>query len=167
MTFSMCRIALFLCLGTPSPARRTAVAAPQVIVLNGGPLHHRILLTDYAENHQLMLATGHVVQVSPDSLRVRPRIRVAMYWGFQWKGRTDLPDTVSAFAVMNGAQAGTLYPAWRGRSALLVVGPAGGMPASTRMISAAGLAILISHDIPVAIEEPRERHPSTANSMSF
>jgi hypothetical protein len=100
-----------------------------------------------------MLAVTGAAQMSPDSLRDRPRIRVALYWGSQWKGRSDLPDSVSMIAAMEGAQPGSFYPAWHGRPPIWIFGPTGAMPTSARTISKEGIAILSRHRIPVAIPE--------------
>src|SRR5437773_1662260 len=132
MTSSLGRIAVGILLVTVIPARPSMLAAPQVIVLNGGPLHHRVALTDFDENLQLMVWMSRVVQPAPDSLRNRPRIRVAMYWGAQWRGRGDLPDSVSTSLFGTGVQAGAFYPAWRGRSPIWVFGAVGGMRSSSR-----------------------------------
>jgi len=50
MTSSIARIALGILFEAPAPAPGTAVAAPQVIVFNGGPLQHRVILGDFDEN---------------------------------------------------------------------------------------------------------------------
>jgi hypothetical protein len=136
---------------TAALSRASHFAAPQVIVANGGPLKQRVVLSDFEENHRLMLATTEQASVPPDSLRQRPRIRVAMYWGFHWKGRLDLPDSVGLLTSANGAQPGAFYPAARGQPAIWVFGVSAGGPASARQITAEGLAILKRHQIPIAI----------------
>lgn len=127
-------------------------AAPQVIVANGGPLTHRIVLSDLDENFRLMLAASEVAQVSVSSFRQRPCIRIAMYWGHQWQGKLDLPDSVTAFAAANGAQAGAFCPAFRKQPAMWLFGAYGAAPASPRRVAAEGLAILSRHKIPTTTE---------------
>lgn len=150
MRSSLTRLSLLALLAAPAPSRVPAMAAPEVIVFNGGPLQHRVTLSDFAENARLMQSTSQEVRTTSDSLRVRPRIRVAMYWGTQWRGRLDLPDSISAFAF-DGAQSGTLYPAWRGKPARWVFGSVWGAAGGTRAISAEGIALLRKHEIPVVI----------------
>lgn len=136
-------------IATSSPASR--FAAPQIIVANGGPLRQRVVLSDFTENHRLMLATTQSAMVQRESLVQRPRVRVAMYWGFQWKGRTDLPDSVDVLSAATGAQPGSFYPAARGQPAVWVFGASAGSPTSIRWITAEGLAILQRHKIPIAV----------------
>lgn len=127
-------------------------AAPQVIVFGGGPLRQRVVLNDWSENQRLMLAAGRVVRVPADSFRNRPRISVAMYWGSQWKDRTDLPDSVSIFSTLDGAQSGAFYPRVKGQPGLWVFGPAAASPGSTRILEREGMAILAKHGVPVDIK---------------
>ena len=134
---------------TSSPASR--FAAPQLIVANGGPLSQRVVLSDFAENHRLMLATTQPATVQTESLARRPRVRVAMYWGLQWKGRIDLPDSVDMLGTATGAQPGSFYPATRGQPAIWVFGASAGSPTSMRSVAAEGLAILKSHNVPIAV----------------
>ena len=129
----------------------SAFAAPEIIVANGGPLTRRIVLSDFAENHRLMLADVEVPPVREASLRVRPRIRLAMYWGVHWKGRLDLPDSVSRIALLEGAQGGAFYPAFRGQPALLQFAASGAALGRARGVAPAGLAILAQHGIPITI----------------
>jgi hypothetical protein len=143
---------LVLAAAPGAPSDRLPFAAPEVIVLNGGPLHRRVVLSDWAENQRLMLATGRNVPLFPDSLRQRPRINVAMYWGVQWRGRTDLPDSVAAGLIPNGLQPGVLYPAIHGKHAVWVFGGVGEARTSARMITSEGLQILTRRGVPVAVK---------------
>src|SRR3954469_26064737 len=134
------------------PEAAAVFAAPQVIVAGGGPLRQRVVLADWNENHRLMLATTEAAAIQIESLRQRPRIRVAMYWGLQWKGRLDLPDSVTLLAAPDGAQGVPFYPGFRGRPAVWLFGAYGVTPASARHVASEGLAILAKHQIPVAVE---------------
>lgn len=126
-------------------------AAPQVIVVNGGPLRQRVVLVDFEENMRLMLATTATASVQLASLRQRPRIPVAMYWGIEWMGKLDLPDSVGPIAATPGAQPGAFYPAFRGQPAIWLFGAYGVTPASARWVKGEGLAILAKHKIPTRV----------------
>lgn len=129
-------------------------AAPAVIVFGGGPMPRRVSLTDWPENLRLMQATHTPVQVPAESLRVRRRINVAMYWGSHWRtlnDRRSLPDTVSMFDRQQGAQDGAFYPAQRGRKPVWLFGGYGPTPSSARAITSAGLEILRKHGVPVSV----------------
>ena len=163
MTIGM-RVALFalplsLIQDVSGPSAPTRLAAPEVIVMHGGPLTRRVVLGDYDENHRLMLATTERATLSVDLLRQRPRIGATMYWGTQWRGRKDLPDSVGLVVTMDGAQAGAFYPAFHGKPAIWVFGAYGTVPASARRISADGLAILAKHNIPTTVEASRPAIP--------
>jgi hypothetical protein len=123
--------------------------APRIIVLGGGPLAHRVVMQDWSENMHLLAAARSVVQVAADSLRDRPRISVAMYWGEQWRDPAQLLDSVGLLATLDGGQAGAFYPAFRGRPALWVFGAMDIMPGRTCIVTAEGLKILAKHGVPV------------------
>jgi hypothetical protein len=144
--------AVLLCLSLPRDTRSgVALAAPAVIVLAGGPQAERVVMRDWSENHRLMVSVGGTASVSLDSLRGRPRIHVGMYWGSHWQLRTDLPDSVAVSAIWPGYQSGAFYPAFRGKPALWVFGPAAIAPLSARKITPAGLRILKTRGVPVAV----------------
>jgi hypothetical protein len=127
------------------------VAAPRVIVLGGGPLRHRVVLADFDENLRLMLAATEIVRVRADSLAKRPRIRLVMYWGDQWSGQSDLPDSIGTIPFRDGAQPGAFYPAWRGQPPLWEFGAFNKVSASMRWLSGEGIAILAKRGVLVAI----------------
>src|SRR3954453_8056923 len=125
----------------------TRFAAPEVIVATGGPLTRRVVLTDFDENRRLMLAATEIAPVQSATFRSRPRIRLAMYWGVQWQGKANLPDSVTPTAAANGAQTGAFYPGFRGEPAVWLFGAYGPMRASARHVTPDGLAILARHKI--------------------
>lgn len=139
-----------LATASASPLFASRFAAPEIIVAHGGPLKQRVVLPDFAENHRLMLATDEITRVDSKSLAERPRIRLAMYWGVEWRGRLDLPDSIGPMAAANGAQAGAFYPAFHGQPPFVVFGPYGAMPTSVRRITREGLQILAAHKIPTS-----------------
>ena len=150
MTAAAVALPLWLHAGWAPSRDAPPFAAPEVIVASGGPLLRRVVLADISENLRLMLAMGGRTALQESSLGSRPRIRVAMYWGTQWRGKLDLPDSVTVFAA-DGAQPGAFYPAFRGQPALWVFGAYGTTPASVRGVAAEGLEILAKHEIPTTV----------------
>jgi hypothetical protein len=114
-------------------------------------LTQRAVLADFEENHQLMLAASEPLPATTLSLAGRPRIRVAMYWGIEWRGKMNLPDSTSAFLNQLGVQGGAFYPAFRKQPAVWVFGASTGTRGGTRRLSEHGLAILARHRIPTQI----------------
>lgn len=151
-TYALMTLPLLMAGGRHRSPGASRFAAPQVIVANGGPLRQRVVLADLDENLRLMLATTAAASVQSASLKQRPRIRVAMYWGTEWKGKLDLPDSVGPIAATNGAQPGAFYPALRGQPAIWLFGAYGVTPASARLVKGEGLAILAKHKIPTRLD---------------
>ena len=147
-------LALSLALGVDDStgSHATVFAAPEIIVANDGPLARRVVLSDVAENQRLMLASVERSPVRQTSLRSRPRVRLAMYWGVQWRGKIDLPDSVNAISLTESVQAGAFYPAYRGQPALWQFGAYGPAPVGVHGIAPAGLSILAKHGIPISVK---------------
>jgi hypothetical protein len=134
---------------TVATAHASAKAAPGRIVFSGGMLSRRIVLDNWNENLRVMLAASEIRVIPQDSLRERPRINVAMYWGLSWQIPRDAGDSTPSLSDGQRAQPGTFYPTFHGRDALWVFGPNGLMRSSTRVLQRDGLDVLATHGIPV------------------
>jgi hypothetical protein len=138
--------------GQAAGLRATPLSAPGVIVFSGKLLPKPLVLSDWDENQQLMMATTHHVALSDSSLAHRPKIDVAMYWGAMWGKYAATPESLAMLPRLREGQHGAYYPAMRGTPAVWVFGPFGVSGASTRSIGDDGIAILRAHHLPISIK---------------
>jgi len=129
-------------------------AAPGIIIVTGKPLTSRVILSDWNENHRLMMGLGRLVSMPEDSLRIRPSLNLAMYWGTRTYS-PGLRDTVPVAFSPFGSQRGTFYPATPGREPLWWFGPPLGARESMRIVGPEALAILRRRGIPTEILQGR------------
>jgi hypothetical protein len=129
----------------PKHSAHNSRAVPHTIVFAGPPLHHRIVLRDFAENQALVASLVHDRVVSVDTVG-RAAIDVAIFYvrSAVWTARP--PDSIPfAFADARSRY----YPALDKHPALLLPKLAitgAGFPAS--IVSAPGQRILARHGIP-------------------
>lgn len=125
----------------PAPTR---AAAPWAVVVYGPPLAAPVILTDWHENHRLLLAVRRDAGLAWSELDGRPYLRLTLYWGEDWKDRVRqgrLPVT---------GQQGRFYPAVGDRPAAVVIHRAVSRPVP-EPLEAECLAILAAHGVPVRL----------------
>ena len=128
-------------------AATTEAAAPRYIMVSGPSLPRPVLLTDWKENHALLLAVANARRARPgvvQRLDDRPRLRVGLFWG--WAGERPPKRQNQA------DRSGWFYPFWRSQPAvvhLLVNGKRFPRIAPVRV-----LRILDTHGIPTRLTPP-------------
>ena len=139
----------------PAPHTRRMVAAPWIIIVHG-PLPQRVVMSDWGENHSLMLAIEAPQRSDSSLVANRLYLHLAMFWGPEW---ATYPRTDEALARLRPEQANQhsrFYPAQGDSPALVLIGPADGRAYTTvGRISEAGLALLARHEIPVRLAKQR------------
>jgi len=151
-------VAVVLALTSVTPAAHpldgdlVSRAAPGVIVLSGGPLRTPIVLSNWIENQKLMMAAATTVSIPDSALAHRQKVDVEMFWGAEWSHYASTPDSLALLRRVREAQRGAYYPAAHRKPAIWVFGPAGPMPASERLLSSEGIAILRAHRVPVSVK---------------
>ncbi|TML66173.1 MAG: hypothetical protein E6G22_00605 [Actinobacteria bacterium] len=116
-------------------------AAPNYILVSGPGLEQPILLDDWAENLELLVAVGNSPRAKRPALRGlarRPRFDLAEFWA--WSANPAPTDPSQA------NQHGSFYPAHGHRPALFKMMVDG--TRVPRIASARALAILARHGVP-------------------
>lgn len=133
-------------------------AAPRVILVYGGGLSRPVVLDDWNENLDLMLAMNpNAPDVSKDSLVRRPSFRVAMFWGAVWDEYMRVGGDPSSLNP-DHAQMGRFYPRMGTSDPLFTFDSIPGPGALVRKLLPKGVEILARHGVPSNI-------PSNAPSI--
>jgi hypothetical protein len=141
-----------LSLGGPSPLRSvghtTSLAAPEIIIFHGGPLTRPVTVASWTENHALLLSLEPSEGLTPSwrPAPTRPVIKLALFWGVQWRAYARSPSLLATLTPAQPSQAGEYLPAVPGARARIRVGFFDGP------VSDAGLAVLRRHRIPTRID---------------
>jgi len=116
-------------------------SAPNYILVSGPGLAQPVILDDWSENGQLLVAIGNGRRAKRAALRGlarRPHFDLAEFWGWSANPRPTDPREAS--------QHGLFYPAHGRKPALFKVMVAG--TRVPRIASARALAILATHGVP-------------------
>lgn len=134
-------------------------AAPRVILVYGGGLPSQVVLDNWNENLDLMLAMSLQApeEVSMDSLVRRPSFRVAMFWGPVWDEYIRAGGDPSSLNP-DQAQLGRYYPRTGPSDPLFTFDSIPGPGALVRKLLPKGVEILARHGVPSNI-------PSNAPSI--
>jgi hypothetical protein len=123
----------------------TLAAAPPYIMVTGPRLAKPVLLSDWSENLVLLTAAAASPKAKTAdlrSLRGRPRLDLALYWGWP----LDSPPPTKA---SDASAHGSFYPAYRGRPGLIRIKVDGEDDA--RIASPRVLKILAKHGVPTRL----------------
>jgi len=126
-------------------APSATAAAPNYILVSGRGLPHPVLLANWNENLQFLVALGNAPIASHAArggLRGRPRFDLAEFWG--WSGRPRPRGAAEA------DQHGTFYPAYRGRVAVVAITVDG--ITAPRLAPRQALTVLARHGIPTRMK---------------
>jgi hypothetical protein len=148
----MKRLLLALLVGAAALLASASVAqaaAPRIIIISGEPLKRQIVISDWEQIFQIVAEVAPARPVPRAQLANRPRLKFSMFWGPRWNEYLASGKPASALRPRQGDQTGSLYPAWRGRPALIDLLPwAGGWP---RPLSAKALTILKRYGVPIKL----------------
>ncbi len=107
----MALLGAVLCLAVPAFA-----AAPNYILVNGRGLSHPVLLADWQQNLEILLAVGNAPRArgrAIANLHARARFDLAEYWAWGRRPRPTSPAQAS--------QHGSFYPAHGSKPAVVVL----------------------------------------------
>jgi hypothetical protein len=130
-------VAVALVLAAPA-----AAAAPNYILVSGPGLRHPVLLANWNENLDLLLAVANSRKASPSlarTLRHRRRLDLAEFWGWSGKPRPTKPSDAN--------QHGSFYPAHGSLPPVIDITVMG--VAAPHVVSARVLKILRRHGVPM------------------
>ena len=141
-----CLMLLTWSASTPSQlkASLTRFAAPEIIIFHGDPLEKPIVVASWTENHYLLLSNVPQEPVPPGraSIAERPVIKLALFWGSEWRAYAQSPARLATLSPARANQMGEYLPAVPGFRAMIRVGSIAGP------VSDSGLAVLRRHAIP-------------------
>jgi hypothetical protein len=148
----LCACGLVLLSSADSAQRHAAstasFAAPEIIIFHGGSLAKPVVVASWTENHTLLLSSEPHQPMTPGnpSSRPRPVIKLALFWGTQWRVYVESPSRLATLTPAQANQTGEYLPAVPGARARIRVGTIDGP------VSDSGLAVLRRHRIPVRID---------------
>ena len=135
-----------------------SAAAPWFVIVHGSLLDEPVLLDDWDENQELMLAiteTVQTVRTDLDEVEGRQYLELALLWGPDWMDYPRDSEALGRLLPEEATQQGRLYPAVGSEEPALVlfedVGGVSGLSV-LRVVEPRALAILEAHGIPVRIE---------------
>jgi hypothetical protein len=152
----------FLLLGAAAlacllPVRVLTFAAPDIILFHGPPLAKPVITTGFERNSVLMHAITQPVSISRDTLKDRPFVEVAMFWGLDWHQYLVQGKRLDGLKPDQANQHGRIYLATADAPALFVFddtgqfGRSAAMVGLVRWITDDGLAMLKKHGVPTAV----------------
>ena len=136
-------LAVLAIAATAGPAQ---AAAPRIVIVSGKPLAHRIAIANW---HAIFVVVSDVSngRVAPrKELAGRPRLRLSLFWGPGWNDFLDAGGRATSLRPSQADQVGWLYPARRGRPALIDLPWAGRWP---RAVPARARAMLGRYGVPL------------------
>jgi hypothetical protein len=123
-------------------------AAPRVILVYGGGLPRPVVLDDWNENLDLILAMSlQAPEVSKDSLVRRPSFRVAMFWGHVWDEYMRAGGDPSSLNP-DHSQLGRYYPRTGPSDPLFTFDSIPGPGGLVRKLMPRGVEIFTRHSVP-------------------
>src|SRR6476661_5304742 len=109
--------ALFLLLSTDTaPGRATTnrvwFAAPEIIIFHGGPLSKPVVVASWTENYALLSSGEPQEPLIPGHLSSRPRpvVKLALFWGSQWRTYAESPSRLATLTPAQANQLGEYLP---------------------------------------------------------
>ena len=152
--------ALILALAAgPPPDHRSRVASPRAILFYGGPLAAPVVIQGRVAT-ALFLGALVADEATPaaDSISSsgpNGQVSVAVFW---LSRPFALPETdtlpVTAFHPFDSDQKGRLYPARRGKQALLVIDAGSGFPPVRKRVTVRAARMLTERGTPVSVLLP-------------
>jgi hypothetical protein len=125
---------------------------PRIMMVYGTPLVRPIVISNWRDTAELMIATNDSMSTSHARLQGRPSLHVAMFWGMQWVHYMQQHKSLAALRPRQADQFARLYPAYGTAPALFVFDSIPGPYTSLiRRIGPQGLAVLARDGIPVRL----------------
>ena len=137
---------LLMCAG--SPVRRSSMAAPWVVIIEGPRLPQRVVIIDWRANMALLQGTRRA-PLTTEERQERSRHKVALFWGPRF-ALYRTPESLARLESSSANQHGILYLARQSEPVTLVVGLGEGfMPGGTFQLADTSLAVLRQYGVPL------------------
>jgi hypothetical protein len=131
-------------------------AAPWFILVHGPLLAEPVLLNDWNENLDLMLAISERAGTAVEELEARPYLDLALFWGAEWEHYPRTAEMLRRLAPEQANQRGRFYPAVGDADplyVLLAVSGAAGEPDEVRRVGPRALEIFARYGVPTRVDE--------------
>ncbi|MBA3441597.1 MAG: hypothetical protein H0T92_17190 [Pyrinomonadaceae bacterium] len=127
-------------------------AAPRLLMIYGKQLPKPIILANWQENQRLMSAITEEAKVTPEELKGRPYLEVALFSGLEWVRYVDQGKPLDKLRPKQASQHGRFYPAVGDAAPIMTFKSLPGPGPLTRRVDAKGVEILAGHGIPVRLD---------------
>jgi hypothetical protein len=145
-------LAAFTALAIAAPAR---AAAPRFIIVRGPELPKPVILDDWNENLDLLVASENEgADVDPSTLSRRPYFDVVLLWGPTWT-RAKI-EALGADEIVDPGQFDRFYPALGDQEPVIAIRL--GDRLGPRAAGSTTLAILARNGVPTRLEESSSDH---------
>ncbi len=145
-------------------AKHADAAAPRLIMVYGSPLRKPVILGNWRENLEFMSSITQQSSVTPEELRRRPYLRLALFWGPEWAQYVEEGKPIDKLRPEQANQQGRFYPAVGHASPVVTLDmPPGSVGPSWRQVREGGIRILLRYGIPVRLP-PFTRGPDAGRS---
>jgi hypothetical protein len=133
-------------------AKYADAAAPRLIMVYGSPLTKPVILSNWRENLEFMASITQQSSVTPEELRRRPYLKLALFWGPEWAEYVEEGKPIDKLRPEQGNQQGRFYPAVGHASPVVTLDmPAGSVGPSWREVRKEGIRVLLKYGIPVRL----------------
>ncbi|MGI8551544.1 MAG: hypothetical protein ACR2PL_12295 [Dehalococcoidia bacterium] len=146
MSFRTLALTAVVVFAAVSFSRPAAAAAPRLLMVYGAPLPAPIILDDWRENLDVMLAMTEPSSITPVQLSGRPSLELALFWGEGW----DQELKQGPLRPEQATQRGRYFPAVGDADPVVILGfPS---PPLIRLLKPVGAEILARHGVPARLE---------------
>ncbi len=152
--YRMLLLSVVLLLALATGAIPALAKGPRIMLVYGTPLTRTVVISNWRDTAELMIATNDSMSILHAHLKGRPSLRVAMFWGMEWVHYMQQHKPLAALRPRQADQFARLYPAYGNAPALFVFDSIPGPYTSLiRRIGPQGLAVLARDGIPVRLSK--------------
>lgn len=128
-------------------ASQVNAAAPRIMLVTGRGLPNPVVLDNWEENLNVMLAAGNAVDPIKEELASRTNFRVAMFWGKEWDDYIRSGNDPRSLRPDQAGQYGNYFPPAASHDAVFAFDTIPGGGDLVRRFSVDGVSIFARHGI--------------------
>jgi hypothetical protein len=143
-----------------APILAHGLASPRLIRIEGKPLDRPVVLSNWSENEDLVLAMTDVATVPASRFAGHACLAFTLYWDPKWNEYASSGKSLEALTPEQGDQHGCFYPAVGDSAAVFLYsaddkgsyGNSARIRGLARWVRQPALTVLAKHGIPVRID---------------
>ena len=147
-------------LAVAAPALALPMAGPRVIRIEGKLLQRPVVLSNWRENEELVLAMTDVATVLPNRFTGQACVTFTLYWETKWNEYVNAGKPLAELTPDQGDQHGCFYPAVGNEVAIFLYadddkgsyGNSARIRGLARRVGQPALDVLAKHGIPLRID---------------